>query len=250
MKTGRRSGGGVQRGGRVGALTVDAAGACGYGAPWTASRPTAAWIDYRKIPRFSITNTVTDAQRHCPPRLLPPRVLHVTEGAPPTLLGVLTATDHDVWALGHGRPFNLSLAPDNPPPVLALVRLLFDPHLDSGRGGAEVWTADSVDREEHRQLEVRVRVSDAGGVTGTHVLTVIVDDINDNPMKPRSKTVYLWKTQGGGSDAPLGRIYVDDPDDWDIGDKAFEWVGAPHPLFSISHDSGAIFASSQVREGR
>ncbi|XP_042875098.1 putative neural-cadherin 2 [Penaeus japonicus] len=122
--------------------------------------------------------------------------------------------------------------------------------LDSGRGGAEVWTAGSLDREEHRQLEVRVRVADAGGVTGTHVLTIIVDDINDNPMRPASKTVYLWKTQGGGSEAPLGRVYVDDPDDWDIGDKVFEWVGAPHPLFSLSRDTGAVFASSQVREGR
>ena len=67
--------------------------------------------------------------------------------------------------------------------------------LDSGRGGAELWTASAVDREEHPQLLVLVRVADAGGLAATHTITVIIDDINDNPMKPASKTVYLWKTQ-------------------------------------------------------
>lgn len=67
--------------------------------------------------------------------------------------------------------------------------------LDSGRGGAEVWTTRGVDREEHRQLTVEVVVGDAGGLAATHPITVIIDDINDNPMKPATKTVHLWKTQ-------------------------------------------------------
>ena len=67
--------------------------------------------------------------------------------------------------------------------------------LDSGRGGAELWTAGAVDREQHRQLSVAVRVSDAQGLAATHHLTVLVDDLNDNPMKPAAKAVYLWKTQ-------------------------------------------------------
>ena len=52
-----------------------------------------------------------------------------------------------------------------------------------------------MDREEHPELQVAVRVADAGGLAATHIITVIIDDINDNPMKPASKTVYLWKTQ-------------------------------------------------------
>ncbi|KAG7168235.1 Neural-cadherin-like 9, partial [Homarus americanus] len=142
----------------------------------------------------TLTITVTDVN-DSPPVLLPPTVFHVTEGAAPTLLGSLTATDHDVWALGHGPPFNLSLAPTNPAHVLAHINIKFDPHLDSGRGGAEVWTVGAVDREEHRQLLVGVLVADAGGMAATHTVTIIVDDINDNPMKPAAKTVYLWKTQ-------------------------------------------------------
>ncbi|XP_071534242.1 putative neural-cadherin 2 [Panulirus ornatus] len=197
----------------------------------------------------TLTITVTDVN-DSPPVLLPPTLFHVTEGAAPTLLGALTATDHDVWALGHGPPFNLSLAPSNPAHVFAYMKLNFDPHLDSGRGGAELWTVDAVDREEHRQLLVGVLVADAGGLAATHTVTVVIDDVNDNPMKPAAKTVYLWKTQGGGSDAPLGRVFVDDPDDWDLGDKTFRWRGSPHPLFSLNTHTGDIFASSQVREGR
>lgn len=70
--------------------------------------------------------------------------------------------------------------------------------LDSGRGGAEVWTKGPLDREEHRELEVKVRVEDAGGLAATHALRVVVGDLNDNPMRPGSKTVYLWKVQVRG----------------------------------------------------
>ncbi|XP_066988266.1 putative neural-cadherin 2 [Macrobrachium rosenbergii] len=198
----------------------------------------------------TLTVTVTDVN-DCAPRLLPPQdVLHVTEGAPPVLLGVLTATDDDVWALGHGPPFSMSLSPSNPSYVLDLVSLKFYQHVDSGRGGAELWTRGSLDRETHRTLPVEVVIGDAGGLSRTQIVTVVVDDLNDNPMKPGAKTVYLWKTQGSGSDAPLGRVYVDDPDDWDVADKTFRWAGKPHPLFTLNADDGSIFASSLVREGR
>ncbi|XP_045101058.1 putative neural-cadherin 2 isoform X2 [Portunus trituberculatus] len=197
----------------------------------------------------TLTISVEDVN-DCPPAILPPTLLHVTEGSPPSLLGVLKATDPDVWALGHGPPFTVSLAPTNPSHILSLINLKFDPRLDSGRGGAELWTAGAVDREQHRQLSVAVQVSDAQGLSATHHLTVLVDDLNDNPMKPATKAVYLWKTQGGGSDAPLGRVFVEDPDDWDLEDKEFEWAGPPHPLFTLQPHDGTIMASSSLREGR
>ncbi|KAK3849099.1 hypothetical protein Pcinc_044133, partial [Petrolisthes cinctipes] len=197
----------------------------------------------------TLSITVTDVN-DCPPTLLPPTLLHVIEGGPPTLLGILKATDPDVWELGHGPPFNFTLYAHNTQHVLTLINLKFDPYLDSGRGGAELWTTGPVDREEHRQLEVGVKVTDVEGLEAVQNITIIIDDINDNPMKPAAKTVYLWKTQGGGTEAPLGRVYVEDPDDWDVVDKTFSWVGSPHPLFSLSPSDGTIYASSQLREGR
>ena len=81
-------------------------------------------------PSLSATATLTisvDDVNDCPPSILPPIFLHVTEGSPPTLLGVLKATDSDVWALGHGPPFKISLAPTNPAHILSLINLKFDP---------------------------------------------------------------------------------------------------------------------------
>ena len=77
--------------------------------------------------------TVTDVN-DCPPRLLPPTLLHVKEGGPPTKLGVLKVTDPDIWALGHGPPFTLSLAPTNPAYILSIVSLKFDPREYCSRG--------------------------------------------------------------------------------------------------------------------
>lgn len=74
----------------------------------------------------TLSITVIDVN-DCPPSILPPTVLHVTEGGPPTRLGVLEAMDPDEWALGHGPPFNFSLASTNSANVLSLVRLKFDP---------------------------------------------------------------------------------------------------------------------------
>ena len=82
------------------------------------------------LPPRSATATLTisvEDVNDCPPVILPPTLLHVTEGSPPALLGVLKATDPDVWALGHGPPFILSLAPTNPPQILSLINLKFDP---------------------------------------------------------------------------------------------------------------------------
>ncbi|XP_045130294.1 putative neural-cadherin 2 isoform X1 [Portunus trituberculatus] len=197
----------------------------------------------------TLTITLTDVN-DSPPLLLPPVTFHVTEDAAPARLGVLTATDEDVWALGHGPPFTFSLASSNPQYIFDLMSLQFDPHLDSGRGGAELWTRSAVDREEHPQLVAAVRVADARGLAATHPVTVIINDINDNPMKPAAKTTYLWRTQRGGAEAPLGRVFVQDPDDGDVADKTFCWEGSPHPLFTLDSHTGDLLASSHIREGK
>lgn len=53
----------------------------------------------------------------------------------------------------------------------------------------------ALDREEQRQLTAEVTVEDSGGLAATHPVTVVVDDINDNPMKPGTKVVHVWKIQ-------------------------------------------------------
>lgn len=74
----------------------------------------------------TLTLTLADVN-DCPPTLLPPTVLHVMEASPPVLLGVLRATDQDVWAKGHGPPFTFTLDPDTPTHVADLISLKFSP---------------------------------------------------------------------------------------------------------------------------
>ncbi|XP_063847144.1 neural-cadherin-like [Scylla paramamosain] len=197
----------------------------------------------------TLTITVTDVN-DCPPRLLPPTRLYVREGAPTSLLGVLRATDDDLWQLGHGPPFSFALSPSNPEFVREALTLKQRKDLDSGRGGAEVWNRMELDREERAEVTVEVVVGDAGGRVASYPVTVVVEDVNDNPMKPGRKVVRVWKVQGGGADVALGRVYVEDPDDWDLEDKSFKWAGPPHPLFTLQEDTGNIFGSSQLRERR
>lgn len=54
----------------------------------------------------------------------------------------------------------------------------------------------------------------------------------------------------GGAEAPLGRVFVQDPDDGDVADKTFRWVGSPHPLFTLDPQTGDLLASSHIREGK
>ena len=74
----------------------------------------------------TLTITLTDVN-DSPALLLPPVIFYVTEDAVPAHLGILTANDEDVWALGHGPPFIFSLAPSNPQYIFDLLSLQFDP---------------------------------------------------------------------------------------------------------------------------
>lgn len=74
----------------------------------------------------TLSITVTDVN-DCAPELLPPTVFHITEGGSETLLGTLKATDRDVWGMGHGPPFNFTLAHSNPPFIFTFIKLKFNP---------------------------------------------------------------------------------------------------------------------------
>ena len=52
-----------------------------------------------------------------------------------------------------------------------------------------------LDREERSEVTVEVVVGDAGGRVASYPVTVVVEDVNDNPMKPGVKVVRVWKVQ-------------------------------------------------------
>ena len=46
--------------------------------------------------------------------------------------------------------------------------------------------------------------------------------------------------QGNLPDTVVGRVYVDDPDDWDLPDKTFRWSGDAPRNFRLDSNTGDI----------
>lgn len=61
-----------------------------------------------------------------------------------------------------------------------------------------MWTVVELDREERAEVTVEVVVGDAGGRVASYPVTVVVEDVNDNPMRPGAKVVRVWKVQVSG----------------------------------------------------
>lgn len=47
----------------------------------------------------------------------------------------------------------------------------------------------------------------------------------------------------------IGRVYVEDPDDWDLGDKVFEKVDDPYNMFTVERDGMILMRGSAATPG-
>ncbi|MPC29128.1 Neural-cadherin [Portunus trituberculatus] len=152
---------------------------------------------------------------------------------------------------GHGPPFTISLDPRAPPHVSDSVRVTLDRRGDDGRGVGVVWTRAALDREERPILLVPLVVGDAGwpSLTATVTLTLHVADVNDNPMAPAAKTVTVHTMQRQGAAVPLGRVYVQDPDDWDAAAKTYAWR-QPTVGFFLDTSSGHLTMAPSTPDGQ
>ncbi|KAK3853053.1 hypothetical protein Pcinc_040388, partial [Petrolisthes cinctipes] len=136
--------------------------------------------------------TVTDVNDN-PPFLKSPRQVTVVENSE----GVsevcrVTFGDPDDWGQGHGPPFTVELDARAPEHVRRLVSVTLDPAGDEGRGVGVVRTLGGLDREERGgEVLVPLVVGDAGRppLSTTLTLTIVVADLNDNPMYPANKLV-------------------------------------------------------------
>ncbi|XP_069186499.1 putative neural-cadherin 2 [Procambarus clarkii] len=235
----------------------------GSGAVWVVGgldRETAAahsvlvWAVDDGIPPRTATATltvkVTDVNDN-PPFLAEPREVEVVENGGAQVVARVRLGDPDDRRQGHGPPFTVALDPRAPQHVLDTFRVTHDKRGDEGRGVGVVWARAGLDREERRSLLVPLVVADAGWppLTATATLTVHVGDLNDNPMTPAAKTVTVHTLQPQGWPVPLGRVYVQDPDDWDAAAKTYSWR---HHLsgFFLDTDTGDLTMAPDTPDGR
>lgn len=85
-------------------------------------------------------------------------------------------------------------------------------------------------------------------MTGTSTLQVIIGDENDNDMKPGRSSIFVYTYKSASPDMEIGRVYVDDLDDWDLPDKKFKWLKGPHNNFDLKSETGMITMLQNTKE--
>ncbi|CAI4221235.1 unnamed protein product [Auanema sp. JU1783] len=177
-----------------------------------------------------------------------PKTCIFMENTPVNQMGTceIRATDRDTG--DYGPPFSMQL--DTTFKYGNYLSVTFDPNGDGGNGSMTIKPLVEFDREADvpgKVLEVPLVLSDKAGKTNKASVYVVIGDQNDNPMHDGSMTItvnsYLDKLQK----TVIGRVYVDDLDDWDLGDKTFT-MQQSQPGFSIS-EHGVITMDANMPPG-
>lgn len=104
------------------------------------------------------------------------------------------------------------------------------------------------DREEQKEYFIPIMISDSGlpNMKNVSILHLIIGDVNDNEMQSGQSSIFVYNYKGEAPDTEIGRVYVNDPDDWDLPDKSFAWKdGIPDDRFYLNDQTGMI----TMREG-
>lgn len=154
---------------------------------------------------------------------------------------------------------------------------------------AVVKSTANLDREYQKEYLVPIVIKDSGRppLSGTSTLTVTIGDINDNRMHSGSKDIFVYNYKGiylfyfifyffglnlaiiicknshtlffykkfqyfsgMAPNTTIGRVHVNDLDDWDLGDKTFFWRSTHHPNFDLDRDTGMITMLNGTRGGQ
>ncbi|XP_034179895.1 DE-cadherin [Osmia lignaria lignaria] len=113
---------------------------------------------------------------------------------------------------------------------------------------ADLFARVKFDREERKSYDIAIAITDSGQppMTGTSTLTVIIGDENDNPMSEGSSSIFVYNYKGEAPDTEIGRVYVNDADDWDLPDKHFAWASVTPEGFRLNKETGMITLLSGV----
>ena len=104
------------------------------------------------------------------------------------------------------------------------------------------------DREQTKEFAIPIVVTDNGveKMSATSTLTVVIGDGNDNAMSNGSSSILAYNFQNSLRDTRIGRVYVQDADDWDLPDKTFQFAGQESPYFQVTAFGGFITVNDQT----
>ena len=150
-----------------------------------------------------------------PPFLDMPNGLVWTENQKSGPVGMLVANDYDEEQ--NGPPFTFSIDRDARPDIKDRFRV------ERTNNGYQLVALTTFDREKQKQHFVPIRICDREDMCATSLLKLIIGDVNDNPMSPGSSEIFVYHYENHSPDTQIGRVYVNDPDDWDLPDKTFKF---------------------------
>ncbi|XP_015784984.1 neural-cadherin [Tetranychus urticae] len=175
----------------------------------------------------------------------------IMEHEPPQKVEEILATDDDDRSKHNGPPFTFRMDPNAPDMIKNFFDLTHDHNGANGDGMAIVRSKVKFDREVQKEYQIPIIIKDNGtpSMTGTSTLTVIIGDINDNKMNPGSKSIFVYSFKGHSPPTEIGRVHVEDQDDWDLPDKKFLWEDhIAHENFELNAHTGMIMMKN-VTEG-
>lgn len=138
------------------------------------------------------------------------------ENQSPGIVGDLIADDYDTNE--NGPPFSFEIDKGADPDI----RSWFAVEKTSD-GRFVLKTKVNFDREKQKSYKIPVKICDHKNLCNVSTLLLTIGDVNDNPMAPGQSEIFVYNFEGTAPDTQIGRVYVKDPDDWDLPDKTFRF---------------------------
>ncbi|XP_040581523.1 DE-cadherin [Lepeophtheirus salmonis] len=158
------------------------------------------------------------------------------ENQGPGIVGELLADDYDTEE--NGPPFTFEIDPS----ANQNLKAKFAVKEYKNNGTFYLETLTSFDRELQKRYDIPINICDRKKNCGVSKLFVVIGDVNDNPMEPGDSSIFVYNYEGRAPDTTIGRVYVSDPDDWDLPDKTFRFAeGSDHRgKFDLNRHNGFI----------
>ena len=150
----------------------------------------------------------------------------------------------------NGPPFIMRVADDFK--YSQYLSITFDQSGDANNGSMTVRPIAVFDREQDpgKYLEIPLILSDRKGLTNNISVYVTVGDRNDSDMSDGVTNIEVYSYLGKQQRTMIGHVFVNDLDDWDLGDKKFKWgSGGQVQGFTMAED-GEITMDANMPTGQ